>query len=82
MLYKQHGNEGLRVCNYISNSGSLTTLWISPKVNSKEIVYFAKLFTLRESRRTSDPTFSRVRGSTLQRHPFRLVSEALRLLQR
>jgi hypothetical protein len=29
--------------------------WIFPQVNSKDGVFFAMLFTLRESRRTSDP---------------------------
>jgi len=55
---------------------------MSHGVYSKEMIKFAKLFTLQESRRSSDPSLSRVRGSTLQRHPFRLVSEALRPLQR
>ncbi len=38
--------------------------------------------TLRASRRTPDPAFSRVRGSALQLHPFSPGSQALRLLQR
>ena len=46
------------------------------------MVKFAKFFTLRERRRSSDTSLLRVRGSTLQRHPFRLVSEDLRILQR
>ena len=36
--------------------------WISLKVNSKDGVDFAMLFTLRESRRTSDPVLSRDQG--------------------
>ena len=36
-----------------------TILWISPFVNSKDGVDFAILFTLRESRRTSDPVLFR-----------------------
>jgi len=51
-------------------------------VDLKDVVKFAMFFTLRESRRTPDPSFSRVRGSALQLHSFSLGSEALRLLQR
>ncbi|MDX2448184.1 MAG: hypothetical protein QNK29_13425, partial [Desulfobacterales bacterium] len=50
--------------------------------DKKDGVDFAMLFTLRESRRTSDPVLSRVRGKQLQLHPRRLGSEVLRLLQR
>jgi len=38
-------------------------------VNSKDGVYFAMLFTLWESRRTSDPALLRVRSKTLRLHP-------------
>ena len=51
-------------------------------MNSKDGVDFALLFTLRESRRTSDPALSGDRGRQLQLLPLRLDSEALRLLQR
>ncbi|CAD7766644.1 MAG: hypothetical protein DNFNHJIP_00042 [Candidatus Argoarchaeum ethanivorans] len=51
-------------------------------VDSKDLVNFVMLFTLRESRRAPDSAFSRVRSSTLPLHPFSLDSEALRLLQR
>ena len=63
-------------------------LWIHPtslfelRRDKKDGVDFAKLFTLRENRRTSDPVLSRDRGKLLQLHPWRLGSEALRLLQR
>ena len=62
----------------ISNIQAIPSLvgWISLEVDSKEMVDIAKLFTLR------DRALSRVRGNTLQFHPFRLGSEALRLLQR
>ena len=43
--------------------------WIFPQVNSKDGVFFAMLFTLRENRRTSDPTLLRVRSKKLRRHP-------------
>ena len=59
-----------------------TFSWTLPLVHSKDKVDFAMVFTLRESRRTSDPVLSRVRGKRLQLHPRRLGSEALRLLQR
>ncbi len=62
--------------------------WIHPtslfelRRDKKDRANFVMFFTLRESRRDPDPALSRVRGSTLQLHPFRLDSEALRLLQR
>jgi hypothetical protein len=59
----------LRVRYYTRYHSKNTILWISPLVNSKDGVDFAMLFTLRESRRTSDPVLSRVRGSRLQLHP-------------
>jgi hypothetical protein len=59
-----------------------TIFWILPLMHSKDGVDFAMLFTLRESRRTSDPVLSRVRGKRLQLHPLRLGSEALQLFQR
>jgi hypothetical protein len=43
--------------------------WILPLVLSKDGFDFAMLFTLRESRRTSDPALSRVRGKTQQLNP-------------
>ena len=58
------------------------TYWIFYYVNSKVVAVLALLFTLRESRRTSDPALPRDRGKQLQLHPWRLDSEALRLLQR
>jgi len=82
MLDKQHDNKGLKIRNDIKYPGNSITGWISLEVDSKEMVDFAKLFTLRESRRAPDRALSRVRGNTLQFHPFRLGSEALRLLQR
>jgi hypothetical protein len=48
----------------------------------KDRANFVIFFTLQESRRASYPALSRVRGSALQLHPFRLGSETLRLLQR
>ena len=43
---------------YVEN----TIFWVSPIVNLKDGVDFAMLFTLRESRRTSDPVLSRDQG--------------------
>ncbi|MCP3956025.1 MAG: TolC family protein, partial [Desulfobacterales bacterium] len=51
-------------------------------MDSKDWANFAMFSTLRESRRTPDPAFSRVRGSARQLHPFSLGSEVLQLLQR
>jgi len=56
------------VCYYIRYHIESTIFWISPLVDSKDGVDFAMLFTLRESRRTSDPVLSRVRGKRLQLH--------------
>ena len=61
--------------------------WISPFVNSKDGVDFAMLFTLQESRRTSDPVLFRRRRTVADppQEDFtleRLGSEVLRLLQR
>jgi len=69
MLHKQHGKEWLMVCYHIRYHSTDNILWISPLVNSKDGVDFAMLFTLRESRRTSDPVLSRIRGKRLQLHP-------------
>jgi hypothetical protein len=69
-------------CYYIQYHNKNAIFSILPLVHSKDGVDFAMLFTLRESRRTSDPVLSRVRGKQLQLHPRRLGSEALRLLQR
>ena len=49
---------------------------------AKDWIGFAMSFTLRERRRTSDSALSRARSKVLRRHPRRLASEALRLLQR
>jgi len=54
----------------------------SPSEYSKDVGDFALLFTLRESRRTSDSALSRDHSKQLRFHPWRLDSEALRLLQR
>ncbi len=55
---------------YYSQYHSENTIsWISPIVNSKDGVDFAMLFTLQESRRTSDPVLSRDQGNRLQFHP-------------
>jgi len=70
------------VCNYNQYHIKVTDFRISLIVNSKDGIHFAMLFTLRESRRTSDSALSRVRSKTLRLHPWRLDSEALRLLQR
>jgi hypothetical protein len=69
-------------CYYNQYHRGNTISWIFHQVNSKDGVDFAMLFTLRESRRTSDPVLSRDRGKQLQLHPRRLGSEALQLLQR
>jgi hypothetical protein len=57
------------VCYYIRYNSESAILWISPLVNFNDGIYFAVLFTLRESRRTSDPVLSRIRGKRLQLHP-------------
>jgi len=54
---------------YIQYHSEDTIFWISPIVNSKYGIDFAMLFTLRESRRTSDPVLPRDRGSRLQPSP-------------
>jgi hypothetical protein len=43
--------------------------------------FFSIFFTLRESLRAPDPALPGVRSSPLRLHPWRLGSEALRLLQ-
>ena len=54
---------------YIQYHSEDTIFWISPIVNSKYGIDFAMLFTLRESRRTSDPVLSRDQGNRLHFHP-------------
>ena len=66
MLHKQHGKEKLIVLYYAQYHSESTILWISPLVDLKDGVEFAMLFTLWESRRTSDPVLSRDRGSRVQ----------------
>ena len=51
---------------YLSDSA---IAWIFPQVNSKDGVFFAMLFTLRESRKTSDPALLRDRSKKLRLHP-------------
>jgi hypothetical protein len=68
MLHKQHGKEKLMVIYYNQYNSENTIFWISPLVVSKDGVDFAMLFTLRESRRISDPALSRVRGNRVQLH--------------
>ena len=70
------------VLNYTQFNRKSTIFWIFLMVDSKDGVDFAMLFTLRESRRTSDPVLSRDRGKILQLHPVTPCSEALRLLHR
>ncbi len=50
------------VSNYIQYHTENVIFWIFPIVNSKDGVDFAMLFTLRESRGTSDPVLSRDQG--------------------
>ena len=57
------------VRNYIQYQNKITIFRISPPVDSKDGVYFAILFTLRESRRTSDPVLSRDCGKTTTASP-------------
>jgi hypothetical protein len=57
------------VCYYSQYHSEVTIFWISQIVSSKDEVDFAMLFTLRESRRTSDPVLSRDQGNRLQFHP-------------
>ena len=67
------------VRNYSQYYSNTTNFWISPSVNLKDGIDFGMLFTLLESRRTSDPSLSRDCGGKLQ---LPQDSEALRLLQR
>ena len=47
----------------------MTDYWIPPSVNSWDGIDFAILFTLRESRRTSDSALLRDRSKVLRLHP-------------
>ena len=49
---------------YIQYHSEDTIFRISQIVNSEDGVYFAVLFTLRESRRTSDPVLFRLRRTS------------------
>jgi hypothetical protein len=72
MLYKQYGKDKLMAVYFNQNHSEGTIFWISLLMDSKDGVDFAILFTLkttRESRRTSDPALSRVRGSRVQLYP-------------
>ena len=57
------------VRNYNQYHSKTTIIRISPLVNSKDGTDFAMLFTLRESRRTTDPSLSMDCGRKLQLHP-------------
>ena len=81
-LHKQHGTEYIICCNNSQYHTDSTISWICLQVSFKDDVYFAMLFTLRESLRTLDSVLSRARSKPLRHHPWRLDSEALRLLQR
>ncbi|MGD8648058.1 MAG: hypothetical protein PVJ77_16070, partial [Desulfobacterales bacterium] len=59
----------LRVCNYELYCAETTFYEKSPMVSLKDGVNFAMLFTLRESRRTSDPALSRDCGKTSTASP-------------
>jgi hypothetical protein len=69
VLHKQHDKRQLKVRYYNKFHSEDTIFWISQTVNSKDEVDFAMLFTLRESRRTSDPVLSRDQGNQLRFHP-------------
>ena len=56
-------------CYYIENCIDSGISWKFPQVNSKDGIDFAMLFTLRESRRTSDSALLRVRSKKLRLHP-------------
>ena len=60
MLHKQHGKVWLMVCHDNQYFNVSSIFWNIPIVNSKDEVDFAMLFTLRESRRTSDPVLSKL----------------------
>ncbi|CAB1081880.1 hypothetical protein D1AOALGA4SA_9521 [Olavius algarvensis Delta 1 endosymbiont] len=51
------------ICNYNQYHSKMTNSRIPPFVDSKDGIDFAMLFTLRESRRTSDSALLRVRIS-------------------
>ena len=69
MLHKQSGKEYLMVRYDTRYHSESIIFWISPFVNSKDGVDFAMLFTLRESRRTSDSALLKVRSKELRLHP-------------
>ena len=60
VLTIQHGKDYIMVRNYCQYHSKMTNSWIPPLVNSNDGVDFAMLFTLRESRRTSDSALLRV----------------------
>ncbi len=62
-----------------ANSGRITGT--NQQYNPGSVRFLSIFFTLRESRRAPDPALPRVRSSPLRLHPWRLDSEALRLLQ-
>ncbi len=62
-------------CYYMQYFSDSDIFRIFPMVNFKDGVYFAMLFTLRESRRTSDPVLLRVRSKKTTTSP----SDALTL---
>ena len=68
-LHKQYGKVEIISCNNSQYHSDSAIFWISLQVNSKDGIYFAILFTLRESRRTSDPVLLRVRSKKLRLHP-------------
>ena len=68
-LHRQQREVSLIICYYDRYQIEYPTFWISLMVNLKVGIDFAMLFTIRESRRTSDPVLSRDRGSRLQLHP-------------
>ena len=69
LLHKQHGKEWLIICYYLKFHIGKIIMWIPLLVNSKVWIDFSMLSNLRESRRTSDPALSRIRGKLLQLHP-------------
>ena len=68
MLHKQYGKGSAIVRYHNRYYSKIKMLGMDQLVNPKDGIDFAILFTLQESRRTSDPALSRDCGSELQLH--------------
>jgi len=57
------------ICYYREYHVDNGAFWMQPLVNSKDRVYFAMLFTLRESLRNSESALLRIRSKELRLQP-------------